>query len=104
MSDAHIVAVRTVLENSHWVILTERLVDEYYSSAYWNIARPDGTNHLTLRFEGGYRADGLTKHTFNESYGCAIVEHPEVSVYFARINRTWNENLREFIKELNQLG
>ena len=104
MGAAHVKAVRTMLESNHWVILKERFVDEYSTSAYWDIARPDGTGKLTLRFDGGYDIDGVHKRTFDESIGCSVVEHPELDLYFARINRSWPSELSNFFRELNQLS
>ena len=103
MSIAHIEAIRAALERTHWIIVGERLVDEYDATAYWEIARPDGTSLLTIQFDGGWDADGLTKYTFEECPGCEIVGHSEVSCYFARINRSWPSELNQFIKQLNQL-
>ena len=106
MSRAHIEAIRTQLENNNWVVLEERLVDDdrVHESAFWDVARPDGTNRLTLAFKGGYPAEKLRKRTFDESYGCHVVEHPDVRLYFARIHRSWDSELSRFIRELNQLG
>lgn len=104
MSTAHIEAIRSALEHNHWVVLEERLVDEYSTTAFWRIARPDGAHPLTLRFEGGYDAEGLTKRTFVESIGCSVVEHPQVGVYFARVNRSWRTEFRDFIGALNGLS
>lgn len=104
MSHSHIDAIRTKLENNHWVIKKERLVEEYDTSAYWDIARPDGSNPLTIQFSGGYHADGLRKRTFHESIGCNVVEHSDVSLYFARIHRSWCKELNQFVMGLNQLG
>lgn len=104
MSCAHIKALRTALENNHWVIEEERLVDEYRTTAYWEIARPDGTNRLTLSFNGGYDLDGIHKMTFEESYACEVVGHPDAGLYFARIHRSWRSELNQFIRDLNRLG
>lgn len=104
MSIAHIEALRLALAKNHWVINQERLVDERHATAYWDISRPDGASPLTIRFDGGYDADGLIKYTFEECPGCDVVDHAEVGCYFSRINRSWSSELRRFVEQLNQLG
>ena len=104
MADIHIKQLRTTLESNHWIILGERLVDEYSVSAYWDIARPDKSNQLTICFDGGYDVLGINKRTFNKTAGCWLLEHKNVNLYFARVNRSWASELDCFIRELNKLG
>ena len=41
--------------------------------------------------------------SIEQSYGCHLDETPRVSLYFARISRSWKSELAEFMTSLNAL-
>ncbi|WP_282605186.1 hypothetical protein [Pelagibius sp. Alg239-R121] len=98
MSEQHLKDLRNALERGHWRVVEELPGDDYRICAVWIIARPDGSNRLALNFDG---LDDLRRLPIEESYGCDLAESYKVSLYFARISRSWKPSLAEFIKQLN---
>ena len=50
MSEEHLTALRNVLENNHWVLVSEKPGNDYDVSAIWEISRPDGDTKLNIEF------------------------------------------------------
>ena len=57
---------------------------------------------MTLKFSGMSKCGGFC-HPMEEAYACAVVEHPEVEVYFGRANEAWNDRLAEFLEDVRNL-
>lgn len=98
MSEKHLRDLRNRLEANHWHFVREEPGDGYRISAVWIIERPDGSNRLHIAFEG---LDDMHTLPIGESYGCSVQEHPEISLYFARVSRSWPAELSRFINKLN---
>ena len=98
MSETHLNALRNALESNRWIVVSELDGDDYSISAIWVVSRPDGSTVRQIEFDG---LDDMKVLPIEESYGCRIREYPSISLYFARINRSWNGLLSEFIEELN---
>ena len=101
MSETHLNDLRNEIENNHWVVSSELDGNDYNVSGIWVIERPDKSIKLHIEFEG---LDETGVLPLNKSYGCKIQEHPELSVYFSRKNRSWPEELSEFINKLKTLN
>jgi hypothetical protein len=101
MSTSHLDAFRKVLESSSWVVESESDGNDYETSGVWRIARSNGEHSMHIEFEG---LDDLNTFPIQRSYGCRIREQPDISLYFSRISRSWNDNLEQFIQELNDAG
>lgn len=97
MSESHLHELRKALEASHWVIVSEAPGNGYDIAGAWAIARPDGSSRLTIAFAG---LDDLRTLPIEQSYGCHLEEAPEISLYLARINRSWNTELSAFVRRL----
>lgn len=100
MGDQHLKQLRNLLERCHWRIVAESPGDGYWYSGVWEIERPDGSNSLSLVFNG---FDDMQTLPMERSYGCEIKEHPEIGLYFSKINRSWKTNLSEFADKLKTL-
>jgi len=53
-----------------------------------------------LEFDGTDLPFGLETLPIERAYGCAVREAPDISLYFARIGRTWGEELESFLEGL----
>jgi hypothetical protein len=101
MSEAHLVDLRNHLARHHWHIARELPGDGHRISAVWEIVRPSGVPSLHLEFEGLNEAAVLP---LDQAYGCHVKEAADVRAYFARINRSWPEELDAFLGKLNGLA
>ena len=101
MSETHLNDLRNEIENNNWVVSSELIGNDYNISGIWVIERPDKNIKLHIEFEG---LDETGVLPLNKSYGCKIQEYPELSVYFSRKNRSWPEELSEFINKLETLN
>jgi hypothetical protein len=101
MSKAHLVDLRNHLARHHWRIARELPGDGYRISAVWEIVRPSGVPSLHLEFEGLNEAAVLP---LDQAYACHVKEAPDVSAYFARVNRSWPDELNAFLGKLNGLA
>lgn len=101
MSKAHLVDLRNHLARHDWRIARELPGDGYRISAVWEIVRPSGASSLHLEFDGLNEAAVLP---LDQAYACHVKEAPEISAYFARINRSWPEELDSFLGKLNGLA
>ena len=101
MSLLHLRDLRNSLERSHWIVIEELEGNDYDISAVWVIARPDGSNKLHIEFSV---PKDLTTPPTEKSVGCQVAEYPKVSLYFAKVSRSWKDNLTTFIQELNQVA
>lgn len=95
----HINELRNTLERNHWLIAEELEGNDYDVSAVWLITRPDGSGKLHLQFEV---MKELVTPPFEKSIGCTVKELPRVSLYFARVNRSWSGRLEAFMQDLNE--
>ena len=101
MSETHLNNLRSEIEKNHWVISSELCGNDYDISGIWILERPNKNKKLHLEFEG---LDETGVLPLIKSYGCKIQEHPEISVYFSRKNRSWPEELNQFINKLKTLN
>lgn len=101
MGDIHLKQLRNLLEKCHWRFVAEKPGDGYRISGVWEIVRPDGSNPLSLHFNG---LDDLRTLPMEQSYACFIKEHPEIDLYFGKISRSWKDNLSEFADKLKALN
>lgn len=99
MSSQHLKDLRVALERSHWAVVEEMPGNDNNISAVWRVARRDGSHPFHLEFEG---ADDLRVRPLEEAYGVSIREARDIGAYFARVGRTWPEELGRLIDRLNQ--
>ena len=100
MSKSHLKDLRNAIEASHWRIAEVLPGDDYRISASWVLVRPDGSGRLHLDFEG---IDDLRSLPIEQSCGCQVREVPERGLYFARIKRSWKDELSGFVTRLRGL-
>ena len=100
MSEERLTALRNALETNHQVLISEKQGNDYDVSAIWVISRPDGKTKLHIEFDG---LDDMKTLSIEESFGCSVREIPNLDLYFARINRTWDEALLKFVDDLNEI-
>ena len=101
MSEVHLSDLRNKLESSHWKVVSELEGNDYDVSGIWLISRLDGKNEIHLEFHG---LDDMETLPIEQSYGCRIQENPNVSLYFSRVGRSWQQELAQFIGELNNVA
>lgn len=99
MSIQHLRDLRTALERSHWVVIEELPGNDTNISAIWRVARPNGSHCAHLEFGG---ADDLRVLPIDKAYGVSVREAKGLGAYFARVGRTWPQELDRFIERLNQ--
>lgn len=90
--------LRNGLEHRHWRVTQELPGDDYRISAVWKVARPNGKQVFHLEFQG---LDESAVLPIERAYGCSIREAPDISAYFARVGRTWPEELQAFFDKLD---
>lgn len=100
MSIAHLQELREELVGSQWRIVEAQAGDDYAISAVWKNERPLETRVLHLEFEG---LDASAVLPIEKAYGCHVREFPQCSLYFARINRSWQRELAAFMETLNRI-
>ena len=104
MGGQHIDDLRNALERNHWIVVGQEASDLYNVPVIWVIARPDGSTRLHLVFEVPRDLDESLMGSIEHSLGCHLDEAPCVSLYFARISRSWPRNLSAFVEGLNAVS
>lgn len=99
MADWHLIDLENALGRSHWVVLERLPGDDYWFSGFWVIARPDGSQRLTLAFHG---LDDTETLPMEKSYACEAVSIDGASLYFAK-RSSWKKELTGFISVLEKL-
>jgi hypothetical protein len=103
VSQAHLVELRTALEQRGWCI-TERLrgEDGAIGAGTWELKRSGGEVTHVIDFDGlGAMGEDLP---IEESYGCRVRGTLD-GLYFRRINRSrdlWLADLRAFASSLDE--
>lgn len=101
MSTAHIDDLRKALAAHHWNIIGEKPGNDYDIAGVWQIARPDGTNGLSIEFQADIDRCG---GPLEKAIACRLAEAPRIGAYFARINRSWSEELSGFMDKLDDMS
>lgn len=104
MGEQHIDDLHNALERNHWNVVGQESNDAYNVPVIWVIARPDGSSRLHLVFEVPSDLEEGLMESIEHSLGCHLDEAPRVSLYFARISRSWKRELAAFITKLNAVG
>jgi hypothetical protein len=100
MSEQHLRDLRTQLEAAKWRIDRELPGDDRAISAVWEIARTGHATLFHLEFDGLHESGVLP---IDRAYACHIREAPHIQAYFARINRSWGDELASFVEKLDSL-
>jgi len=98
MSESHLQDLRSGLERRHWHVTQELPGDNHGISAVWEVSRPSRKEMFHLEFQG---LDESTVLPIERAYACNVREAPDVSAYFARVGRTWPEELQTFFEKLD---
>ncbi len=104
MSKAHVELLKLKLENSKWRILSDYNLDVY--SDHWIICRPNGDHQLVIKFAiwgNGRFGDHIGNETLSNAIGCTIENHPQIDIYFRKYTKRFQEDIDEFIRQLNLL-
>ena len=101
MSIEHLKLLRKSLSNNHWLVKEELPGNDYNVSAYWKISRPNGDSAMTIEFNG---MDDLEVFPIEKAYSCTIVENNEIDCYFGKLNKSFPENLSNFIDALSHVS
>ncbi len=102
MAQWHLDEIENSLNNIGWTI-SERIEanekDNYIGS--WVIKR--GTERI-VDFEGIFDGLGNTikDPSMNKAYGCGIKD-TQISLYFYKKGKMWDNELKKFIHEINEL-
>ena len=95
VSIEHLELLRNALERSKWLVVNELPGNDYDISAYWEVARPNGIPKFTIAFLG---IDDLKTLPIEKAYGCHVVGRENIGCYFGRVNKSYKEELDNFIK------
>ncbi len=69
-------------------------------AAVWTLAHPYFTLPLTIAFHNAHDTGLVPLYA---SFGCYLMEKPEISLYFTKTNRhSWQRDLAAFIETLMQ--
>ncbi|WP_338792575.1 hypothetical protein [Bernardetia sp. MNP-M8] len=104
MGKAHLELLKSKLETSKWIVLSEYNLDVY--SDYWTICRPNGDFQLKLNFTiggNGKFGDQIGNETLCNALGCSIENYPHIDIYFGKYTKQFQVDITEFIRQLNLL-
>lgn len=94
----HITDLRNALYNHDLTVASEE--DSPAFPATWTLTHPYFTLPMTIAF---YNVNDISVIPLHESFGCYLMEQPEISLYFTKTNRhSWQRDLTVFIKTLMQ--
>ena len=104
MSKAHIEKLKKTLEFAKWTVISDYNENEY--ADFWMISRPNGDIPLKLKFMIMGNGD-FGAHTGNETIcnaiNCQVDNYPDISLYFGKYSRKFQEDLIYFINQLNAI-
>jgi len=94
----HIDDLRNVLYIHDLTVALEEDIPAF--PATWTLTHPYFTLPMTIAF---YNVNDISVIPLHESFGCYLMEQPEISLYFTKTNRhSWQRDLTVFIKTLMQ--
>ena len=94
----HITDLRNALYNHDLTVASEE--DSPAFPAMWTLSHPYFTLPMTIAF---YNVNDIRIIPLHESFGCYLMEQPEISLYFTKTNRhSWQRDLAVFIQTLMQ--
>jgi len=94
----HITDLRNALYNHDLTVASED--DSPAFPAMWTLSHPYFTLPMTIAF---YNVNDISVIPLHESFGCYLMEQPEISLYFTKTNRhSWQRDLAVFIQTLMQ--
>jgi len=94
----HIDDLRNVLYIHDLTVALEEDIPAF--PATWTLTHPYFTLPMTIAF---YNVNDISVIPLHESFGCYLMEQPEISLYFTKTNRhSWQRDLAAFIETLMQ--
>ncbi|OED50771.1 hypothetical protein AB838_00855 [Rhodobacteraceae bacterium (ex Bugula neritina AB1)] len=98
MTERHLADLENALTQDHWCVIDRLEGDDYRVSGFWIVARPDGSNRITLAFDG---LDDMRVLPMEKAYGCTAQGVADGELCFAR-GASWKAELRDFMNVLKE--
>jgi hypothetical protein len=98
MSQHHLDDLQNALGQKGWRIVEKQPGNDYDISGSWVIQRSE---LLKIDFNG---LDDMICLPIAQSYGCAISDRPDLSLYFTNNRARWKKSLKAFIDALDSLN
>lgn len=105
MSIAHLEKLKSTLEAAHWVLGSPYRPETL--AEHWDITRPNGDTPLRICFLiGGNGLFGARKgnETLSDAISCSVEGHPGIELYFGKFSGRFQEDVREFVHQLNAIA
>jgi len=104
MPHQHHKELEEALTQKGWCVTVEHPGDDYGISGSWEIQRSTNQPSLFIDFDG---FDAMGENLpMEQSYGCGVRGHSDISLYFYRPNRSrvkWRSELKNFVDALDNI-